>query len=70
MEGRGRSGGSQVIHLSIYDGSLETPFREIGVNLSSSATNEEIAEAAKDLLKSHQKLRTHETSMQKEYNDV
>ncbi len=58
-----------MIHISIYDGSLETPFREIGVNLSSSASREEIASEMLDLLKSHDKLRHGETAMQKAYRD-
>ena len=58
-----------MIHISIYDGSLETPFREIGVNLSSNATREEIASEMLDLLKSHDKLRRGETAMQRAYHD-
>ena len=58
-----------MIHISIYDGSLETPFREIGVNLSSTATKEEIASEIMGLLESHDKLRRGETAMQKVYRD-
>lgn len=58
-----------MIIISIYDGSLETPFREIGENLSSKATYEEIKDAAIGLVDSHAKLRTHDTPMQREYND-
>lgn len=58
-----------MIHISIYDGSLETPFREIGVNLSSNAKKDEIANEMIGLLESHDKLRRGETAMQKEYRD-
>lgn len=58
-----------MIHISIHDGSLETPFREIGVTLSSDAKRHEIAEKMLDLLKSHDKLRHGNTTMQKAYRD-
>ena len=58
-----------MIHISIYDGSLETPFREIGATLSSTATKEEIASEMLDLLESHNKLRQGNTPMQREYRD-
>ncbi|BAL84725.1 hypothetical protein SELR_pSRC400740 (plasmid) [Selenomonas ruminantium subsp. lactilytica TAM6421] len=58
-----------MIHISIYDGSLKTPFREIGTNISSTATKEEIASEVMGLLKSHDKLRHGETAMQKAYRD-
>lgn len=58
-----------MIHISIHDGSLDTPFREIGTTLSSTATKEEIASEMLDLLESHDKLRRGDTPMQKEYRD-
>ena len=58
-----------MIHISIHDGSLETPFREIGTTLSSNAGSGQIQQAAWDLVMSHNKLRQGNTPMQKAYRD-
>ncbi len=58
-----------MIIISIYDPSLETPFRDIGTTLPNRATKDAITAAALDLVESHAKLRTHNTPMQREYRD-
>ncbi len=58
-----------MIHLSIYDGSLETPFREIGATLSSEASYSEILHEALELVEAHEELREGITPMQKKYHE-
>ena len=58
-----------MIHISIHDGSLETPFREISTTLSSSSGRGQIQQAAWDLVMSHDKLRQGNTPMQRAYRD-
>ena len=58
-----------MIHISLIDGSLETPFREIGATLSSGASYDEIMREVVELVDAHEELRQGNTSMQRKYHE-
>lgn len=58
-----------MIHISLIDGSLETPFREIGATLSSESSYDEIMREAKELVEAHEELRNGNTPMQRKYHE-
>lgn len=59
-----------MITLSIYDGSLETPFRDMcETTISSKCSKAAIIKEFWKLLKLHSKLRKGNTNLQKAYRD-
>ncbi len=59
-----------MIRISIYDGSLETPFRDIcETTISSTSSKAKIIKEFWKLLKLHSRLRKGESELQRVYHD-